>query len=312
MSIRKILLNLHLWAGLAAAAFLALLGMTGSLIVFEDEIDSWLNPRPHIQPGPKRLPLNALTARLETAHPGYQVAGFTFPSRNDLPVGAFLRSEKLRNNMGVDIKPYTGEVFPMKSQQNNFTGNVHQLHTHLLMGRPGSTVMACAAVFLLFLAITGLILWWPRKVFTVRWSGRGSRLNFDLHNALGMCSSVFLLTFALTGMVIHWEGPAFNLVRYVTHSPAEAPMADASAPAPGAPTISADRVGDRGKRRPRQADVHAIGLGGSDTDRHEVSRRPHSRRAHDCLPGSIHGQDPVSEELSHGVDRLQIHQNVEP
>src|ERR1700674_5661800 len=98
MSIRKILLNLHLCAGLAAAAFLALLGITGSLIVFEDEIDSWLNPRPHIQSGPERLSLNALTARLQAAHPGYQVAGFTFPSRNDLPIGAFLVSEKLHQD----------------------------------------------------------------------------------------------------------------------------------------------------------------------------------------------------------------------
>ena len=241
MSIRKILLNLHLWAGLAAAVFLALLGITGSLIVFEDEIDSWLNPRPHIQPGPQRISLNALTARLEAAHSGYEVARFTFPSRNDLPLGAFLRSERLRKNIGVDINPYTGEVFPVKSQQNNFTGNVHQLHTHLLMGRAGSTVMAYAALFLLFLATTGLILWWPRKVFTVRWRRRGARLNFDLHNAVGICSSVFLLIFALSGVVIHWEDLASNLIRYVTRSPAEAPMADAS-PVLRATSIYADQA----------------------------------------------------------------------
>jgi len=242
MSIRKVLLNLHLWAGMAAAVFLALLGITGGLIVFEDEIDHWLNPRPHIQSGPQRLSLNVLTARLEAAQPGYKVAGFTFPSRSDRPLGAFLRSEKLRKNVGVDINPYTGEVFPVRGQQNNFTGNVHQLHTHLLLGRAGSTVMAFAALFLLFLAITGLILWWPRKVFTVRWSGRGTRLNFDLHNALGIYSSTFLLIFALTGVVIHWENLASNLIRTVTHAPVEAPMADASPPVVGATSISADEA----------------------------------------------------------------------
>ena len=75
------------------AVFLALLGITGGLIVFEDEIDHWLNPRPHIQSGPERLSLNALIARLEAAHPRYKVAGFTFPSRNDLPLGVFLRAD---------------------------------------------------------------------------------------------------------------------------------------------------------------------------------------------------------------------------
>jgi uncharacterized iron-regulated membrane protein len=51
--------------------------------------------------------------------------------------------------------------------------------------------MALGALFLLFLAITGLILWWRRKVFTVRLSGRSTRLNFDLHNALGIYMSIF-------------------------------------------------------------------------------------------------------------------------
>jgi uncharacterized iron-regulated membrane protein len=239
---RKILLGFHLWAGLTATIFLALLGITGSLIVFEDEIDSWLNPRPHVNPASERLSLNTLTARLEAACPSYQVAGFTFPSRNDIPFAAFLHSEKLRKNMGVDINPNTGQVFPATSQKNNFTGHVHQLHTHLLMGRAGSTVMAFAAVFLLFLAVTGLILWWPRKIFTIRWSGHGLRLNFDLHNALGIYSSLFLLIFAFSGMVIHWENLASNLIRYVTRTPVEAAMADASPPVAEATSISADQA----------------------------------------------------------------------
>lgn len=130
----------------------------------------------------------------------------------------------------------------MRNQQNNFTGNVHQLHTHLLMGRAGSTVMAFAALFLLFLAITGLILWWPRKVFTVRWRGRAKRLTFDLHNALGIYSSVFLLIFALSGAVIHWENLASNLIRYLVHAPVEAPMADTAPAIVGATSISPDEA----------------------------------------------------------------------
>jgi len=76
----------------------------------------------------------------------------------------------------------------------------------------------------------------------VRWSGPGTRLNVDLHNALGIYSSVFLLIFAVTGMVIHWEEAASNLIRCMTHSPAEAPMADASSPVPGATSISAEQA----------------------------------------------------------------------
>ena len=46
MAFRRIILNLHLYAGLAAALFLTILGVTGSIMVFEDQIDGWLNPQP--------------------------------------------------------------------------------------------------------------------------------------------------------------------------------------------------------------------------------------------------------------------------
>ena len=39
MSIRKLLLNLHLCAGLVAAIFLFLMGASGAAILFENQID---------------------------------------------------------------------------------------------------------------------------------------------------------------------------------------------------------------------------------------------------------------------------------
>ena len=48
---RKLLLKLHLWMGSLAAVFLLLLGVTGSLLIFEDPIDHALNPRlSYVQP----------------------------------------------------------------------------------------------------------------------------------------------------------------------------------------------------------------------------------------------------------------------
>jgi uncharacterized iron-regulated membrane protein len=246
--LRRIILNLHLYAGLVAALFLALLGVTGSLIVFEDEIDGWLNPRPAIYPGAQRLSLHALETRIENAYSGYQVAGFGFARRDDLPLGTFLVSESLKKSMGLEINPYTGEIFPEPTRRNNFAGQVHQLHTHLLLRGTGQTVVGYAGAFLLFLSITGLILWWPRKMFTVRWESPGAKVNFDLHNAAGIYSSILLMIFAVTGMVIHWEGASARVLRYVTRAPAEAPMEKPSTPAPGAARITADQALDIAER----------------------------------------------------------------
>src|SRR5579859_7397562 len=180
MSLRKIILNIHLYAGLAAAVFLSILGVTGSIMAFEDQIDGWLNPQPVIHPLPERLSLHALQTRLEDAHPGYKVAGFGFSPRADLPFGTFLFSESLKKGMNLAVNPYTGEIVPQPAQQSNFTGKVHQFHTHLLLGGGGQAVVGYAGVFLLFLSLTGLVLWWPRKVFVVRWGSPGVKFNFDL------------------------------------------------------------------------------------------------------------------------------------
>src|SRR5579872_3334098 len=218
-----------------------LLGVTGSLIVFEDQIDGWLNPEAPIRPQGQRRSLDELTHQIEKTYPGYKVAGLNFPQRMDQPAGFFLLSET-GDGKDMAVDPYTSRIIPRHSAPNNFTGKVHQLHTRLLMRQAGSTVVAYAAVILLFLAITGLVLWWPRKVRTVRWSGPGAKTNFDLHNALGFYSSPFLLVFALTGMVIHWEDPAARWLNFITRPPAEPEMAKPSRPDPAAVRITADQA----------------------------------------------------------------------
>jgi uncharacterized iron-regulated membrane protein len=240
--LRRIILNLYLYAGLAATLFLTILGVTGSIMVFEDQIDGWLNPQPAIRPQPERLPLHALQIRLGDANAGYKVAGFSFSPGNDIPLGAFLFSESLKKGMNLAVNPYTGEIIPPPLDRSNFTGQVHQFHTHLLLGAGGQAVVGYAGVFLLFLSITGLVLWWPRRVFTVRWGSPGVKFNFDLHSTAGIYSSIFLMLFAITGMVIHWEGAAAHLINNVMRSPAEEPISKPSLPAAGATPITPDQA----------------------------------------------------------------------
>ena len=71
---------------------------------------------------------------------------------------------------------------------------------------------------LLFLAGTGLILWWPRKILAVNWRSPSQSINFDLHNALCVYSSIFLLIFRLTGAAIYWEHMLPKLLNLVTPS----------------------------------------------------------------------------------------------
>ena len=44
MDVRSALVRLHRWAGLTIALFLVVAGLTGSVLVFREELDAWANP----------------------------------------------------------------------------------------------------------------------------------------------------------------------------------------------------------------------------------------------------------------------------
>jgi Uncharacterized iron-regulated membrane protein len=65
MQVRKILLTTHLCAGLIAAVFLTILGLTGSVMVFEEQINHRLNPNlSYVQPAGHHLSLQELKTAL--------------------------------------------------------------------------------------------------------------------------------------------------------------------------------------------------------------------------------------------------------
>jgi uncharacterized iron-regulated membrane protein len=213
---RRVFLTIHLWAGLIAALFLLALGVSGSLVAFENEIDRALNSKlTWVDAGPARLTLAEMIAKLEAANSGYTVAGFGLSDRDDVAWGAFL-ANKAGDDRSVAFNPYTGAILGDESTRNRFTGKVHQFHLRLLAGRAGSSIVTVAAVFLLVLAMTGLVLWWPRKVLAVSWRHPWKKLNLDLHQMLGLYTSVFLIVFALTAMVIHWDDETQRLVNRVS------------------------------------------------------------------------------------------------
>ena len=215
---RRVILTIHLCTGMAAALFLFALGVSGSLMAFENEIDRALNPRlTWIDAGPVRLTLAEMIAKLQASYPGYRVAGIELSQRDDVAWTAFL-TNKAAEGRAVAFSPYSGAVLGDEAARNTFTGKVHQFHLRLLAGKAGGNIVTAGALCLLVLAITGLVLWWPRKLLTVIWRSSWKKLNLDIHQTLGLYTSAFLLIFALTALVIHWDSESQRLVNRVTGS----------------------------------------------------------------------------------------------
>ncbi|MEO6817832.1 MAG: PepSY-associated TM helix domain-containing protein [Edaphobacter sp.] len=218
----------HLYAGLAAAPLLLLLGLTGSILSFEYPLDQVLNHKlNYVRPQGVRVSLDELLRVAAASHPNARVTTLAlspYSPAPDLAYTALVVGAKVPETT-VYLDQYTGTILGQHTGRT-FTSAVHNLHTNLMTGedRWGSIPLAITAALLILLSLTGLILWWPRKIISVNWQASSRRITFDLHNALGFYSFLFMLLFGVTGVIIHYLPvmlPATNRALHIDGSEPE-------------------------------------------------------------------------------------------
>jgi uncharacterized iron-regulated membrane protein len=210
---RKLILNIHLYLALAAGIFVTILGVTGSIMAFEDDIDRLSNSKLfYSEPKGQQLSAAAILESLRKTYPGQRFGSLRLPGRPDGSYSVPMRGAQLF------IDSYTGEIHGTR-RGPTLLQNIHTFHLRLLMGKPGEAIVRWVGVVILFLVISGLYLWWPLKRATVKPGAPARRLSFDLHNTVGIYSSAFLLVLALTGMAIGFDDTLVPWLTNVTNSP---------------------------------------------------------------------------------------------
>lgn len=266
---RKIALLLHRWTGLVLGTLIAVLGVTGSLLVYEEEIDEALNPGLFaVEPGAETLPPGRALASARAASPGLE------PDLVRLPVGRTdpyvfhgpARGDGARRSE-VFVDPHTGRVLGRRPENGGVVGTLFRVHANLLGGAAGRQAVGWLGVALLLLCLTGAVVWWPRtprlrrlvEALGVRRDAGPRRTNYDLHRAGGAWTLAYLAVLALTGAGLVFYGTTGRLLDTVTDSrpmpppPASAPERAGSA-AEGAPPLGRDPAAlDRAWRDARSA-----------------------------------------------------------
>lgn len=232
MDVRKLILILHRWVGLVAALVLLAVGLSAALLIFERPVERLLNRSlATVTPAGERLPLNDIVRRLAQTYPQYHAVQWNLPQQPDDATGIALELDQgakppdhSAGELELAINPYTGAIMGDLAKTNLLMGYVHQFHTHFLAGKIGSAVVGWSAVCLLLLNLTGLILWWRRRICRFRWSTTGVSFHFYAHQSIGFYAWAFLMLLSLTGIALHWEGPAGRLADRLTGSPPPAKM----------------------------------------------------------------------------------------
>ncbi len=230
---RAIVVKLHMYGAFVAAVFVVVLGVTGSIMAFEDELDHLTNPRLFkVTPAGTPKPLTELGADVLAANPGKHIGGYGMGVRPDLSYYVAV------GGTAVFVNQYTGQILGERSGPT-WLSQVHQLHLRLLAGPTGKTIVSWAGVLTLLLSMSGLYLWWPAKRIGINWGAGGRRRWFDVHNSVGILAFVFLFIASLTGIAIGFENvtsPMFY--RFTNSQPSR--FAVPVTPQPGARLLTPD------------------------------------------------------------------------
>ena len=224
--LKKTLFQLHWFFGITAGLVLALMGITGAAVSFQDEILRALNPT--VLSVEKReagaLPPAELVRKLEATE-GKTVAMLFVETESGNAARVFFtpppgeRRGQLRY-----FDPYTGDYMGDAVGQDVF-GFVLQLHRFLVMGDTGRNITGACTLILVFFCLSGLYLRWPRQVaswrvwLTLDWRKKGRSFNWDLHSVFGTWCLVAYLLSALTGLYWSYDWYSQGLTKLLSDAP---------------------------------------------------------------------------------------------
>jgi uncharacterized iron-regulated membrane protein len=185
---------LHRWTGLVAAPFFLILCLTGSVLIFHEEVDRLLGDTPAAKAA-STAPLSL--AALATAAPGL-ASGETVQSvylPPDMPDRAFIGvakpgSSKLGDERIILVDRGTGRPLSFTDPDATFTGTLLKLHARWFAGIPGELFGSMVALMVFICLFSGVAIYAPyvkRMAFGMVRRGRGSRIvQLDLHNLVGV------------------------------------------------------------------------------------------------------------------------------
>ena len=206
---KNAIFTIHKWAGIVAGLFLFVLGATGSALVFENSIDRALNPSTsYVRPQGGALPLSDLVSRVNLSDPRDPVNAVRIA---EAPDQAYEFASRVRKTVMVD--QYSGQILGTRDREKSFARKLHLLHTRFLAGENGERAAGWLSVMMLAMSISGLYLWWPRRILSVKADASWKRANFDLHNVVGFYASAVLLVVTVSAVLIAFERTTDPIVR---------------------------------------------------------------------------------------------------
>lgn len=220
MKPRKIIKKIHLWLTLIFFLPLVIQGLTGTILVFEHEIEDLISGNFQEY----KLPETSKNQSIQKIEDIIAIAAKEVPEKYSPTLIKFSENEPATINfmagrssrISVAVDPHALEILGVdETKPNAVLKFLHQLHTNLLItGKTGRDIIGYVGVIMLLMLISGIIIWFPKQIsrlkegFFFKMSDIGYNFHRSLHKAVGIWT--YLIFFIVT-----FSGVYISLPQYV-------------------------------------------------------------------------------------------------
>ncbi|WP_350616646.1 PepSY-associated TM helix domain-containing protein [Pseudomonas sp. HY7a-MNA-CIBAN-0227] len=225
---------LHTWSGLVFGWLLFAIFLTGTLAMFDKEIDGWMRPEIPTATLDQSATAQRALDYLQAHHPQARTWNIGLPGErsDNLTVSA----GEQRRGGGTPLDPNTGEALQVRETAGG--GFFFRFHFTLNLPRNlGIWVVGLAAMVMLVGLLSGIVIHkkFFKEFFTFR-PAKGQRSWLDAHNATAVLVLPFHLMITYTGLVIFYliympaavdalfDGDRESVGRAIRGTPAEQPV----------------------------------------------------------------------------------------
>lgn len=249
---RALARQVHLWLGLSLGVLMAVVGLTGAILVFYTDIDDALHPEIRL----------AGTAPPPSWERVYQTARATYPDKagpwrfevtgrgGDIPARYYDPPERAGRDFAPMMVWFSADG--TRVLRRDYWGEyamtwVYDLHHRLLLQGTGAQILGWSGIAMLLMMGAGLAAWWPRpgtviKALRMKANASPIRRLYDGHKLIGLGSLGFLALLTVTGVLLAMPKESATVLTPALGAAATAPKIDKTAPFAPAARISIDQA----------------------------------------------------------------------